>query len=221
MRIVNKREVPKHVAITFSEKSSNTLDYEHKNEIIRALTEKQVSLKIPIMTFHVLSTNIDFEFELKSLRRLLDDLLGISQKHRIRINVIGRWYDLPESFVNKVKVIIKETLDYDSFFVNLCINYDSKEELVDACKLIVRRVLASKLSPEVIDKAVFKENLYSSFLLEPDLIIKNGKPSIPNLLIWDSPGALLFFTKKHWRLFTVNDFLKALRFYSKYKKRVS
>ena len=84
------------------------------------------------------------------------------------------------------KQVIESTKDYDFFFTNFCINYSGHDEIVDACRLIARQVKAGKIDPNSISRETIKENLYSSYFIPPDLIIKNGKATISGLLLWDS-----------------------------------
>ena len=108
--------------------------------------------------------------------------------------------------------MLEETKDYDSFFLNLCINYDGQEEIVDSCKLIGRQIAAGKLAPESITKEVIKENCYSSYFIPPDLIIKTGlKTKIAGVLLWDSLNATIFFVKKNWPELKQSDLQKALK----------
>ena len=211
--------MPKHVAITAlqSVPSENidgfiTASWENLEATIKICAK----LNIPIITLYLLSAR-----ELKS--REVDYLVALFQKlqssedlaqKQIKVSVLGKWYDLPSRLVDEVKKIIDKTKDYDRFFVNLCIGYDGQEEIVDACRLLARRVKTGKLEPEKIDSAMIKENIYSSYFIPPELIIMTGgAPITRGLLLWDSRRSRFYCVNKPWREFTKQDLLEGLEFY--------
>lgn len=226
--ISQKPKLPKHVALNL-EATPEDLDYSKKHNIsleelyaknsalIQQLIGVQVRLKIPIITLYFMSTK---RLESDQTLSLVDSLVNLTQdlsknkdvhENHVKVSVLGKWYDLPGRLVESVKQLIEETKSYDQFFLNLCINYDGQEEILSACKIIARKVEAEKLDPDSITKSDIKENIYSSYFIPPDLIIKNGDKNVGNLLLWDISNARIFFTGKAWPYFTINDFLNALR----------
>ncbi|MEM2121397.1 MAG: undecaprenyl diphosphate synthase family protein [Candidatus Woesearchaeota archaeon] len=216
-------KIPKHIAITLDDPSETIDECKFKKELVINIINQQILLKIPMLSILLLSQEAilnekTFNEEIKNLEELLYVVLKKAQEQRIRVNVFGNWHKLPDNTTEIIKKIVKETVDYNDFFLNLCINYDSKEEIVDSCKLIIKRIMSGKLSAEMIDKSTIKDNLYSSSIIEPELIIKTGSPEIPNFFVWDFVGAIVYFTKKHWRNFSKRDFFNAIKFYNIYKK---
>jgi len=216
-------KIPKHIGIAFDEVSQTNEDCALKKELVIKILNQQLLLRIPVLSILLLSQKAisnekTFSEELKNIEELLGIILKKAQEQKIRISVFGNWHRLPDSTSELIKRTVKETMDYNDFFLNLCINYDSMEEIVDSCKLIVKRIMSGKLSVDMLDKSTIKENLYSSYLIEPELIIKTGSPEIPNFFVWAFVGAIVYFTKKHWRNFRKADFLNAIKFYNIYKK---
>jgi undecaprenyl diphosphate synthase len=137
------------------------------------------------------------------------------------VSILGKWYDLPSRVVEPIKRIIEETKDYDSFFLNLCINYDGKEEIVDACKMILRKALLEKAEVDSIDSDTIKDNIYSSYFLPPDVIVKTGTGKrLHGFLLWDSTQAVVYFSGVLWPEFREKDFIEAIRYYQENMKRV-
>ncbi|MGB9749056.1 MAG: undecaprenyl diphosphate synthase family protein [Candidatus Woesearchaeota archaeon] len=216
-------KIPKHIGVAFEEVSETKEDCELKKELVIKMLNQQQLLKIPMLSIlllsqEALSNEKTFEEELRNLEELLETILKKAQEQKIRISVFGNWHRLPDSTSELIKMVVKETMEYNDFFLNLCINYDSKEEIVDSFKLIMKRIMSGRLSIDMLDKSTIKENLYSSHIIEPELIIKTGLPKIPNFFVWDFVGAILYFTKTHWRNFRKKDFLSAIKFYNAYKK---
>ena len=114
--------------------------------------------------------------------------------------------------------MLESTKDYDSFFVNFCINYNGQDEIVDACKILSMQVKTEKIGLDAISKDNIKDNLYTSDFLPPDLIIKNGiKQRFGGLLLWDSINASIYFTKKNFPDFDKDDFKDAINAFEKQK----
>ena len=229
VKIVKPEVMPKHIAITTEGKTrwakinKKQLAEAYKQSLIniKDTIKTQVKLNIPITTFYLLSTDIkDFE----PLSELVDFLviffnelpnLKLIKNNKIKISVLGKWYNLPGRVVEPIKKALDETKDYDSYFVNFCVNYDGQEEIVDACKLLARQVKAEKLDIDAIDKSSIKENLYASYFLPPDIIIKNGKKKNANFLLWDSINSFIYFSEKLWPDFKTRDFRDAIKAFQK------
>lgn len=181
-------------------------------QLIHQLIDEQVKQKIPVFTFYIAHKNphpdvmaaFTYFLESEALKKQLN-------QNRIKITALGKWYDLPQHTVNAVKKILDETKDYDTHFLNFCINYDGQEEIVDACKLIIKQIFANKISESAISEETIKENLYTSYFIPPDVIIKSGPDQKQSsFLLWDSVGAKLYFTGKSFTEFTVEELHKIL-----------
>ena len=222
-------KLPRHIALVtkgkhlYAEKHKLSVEgvYRKSNVIILSTIASSVKLKIPITTFYILSTKSHelehFSAVIDSLTEFFNDLAGkdLVHKNQIKISVLGKWYDMPGKFVESIKNLIEKTREYDSYFVNFCINYDGQEEIIDAIKLISRQIKAGKLDPEMITKDLLKENIYSSYFLPPDLVIINGSKRTSDLLLWDSPNAKVYFTNKLWPDFDRIELMDAIREYQK------
>jgi len=228
-----KRKALKHVALTmhgmelWNEKKKKSIreTYKKSFNILKEIIKLQIKNNIPILTIYVLPEQLKNEEELPVfLDELIDFLSSIRKtslihENKIKISALGKWYNLAGRAVDVIKDILEETKDYDKFFVNLCINYNGREEIVDACKIIGRQVNAGKLDVEAINKDMIKENIYSSYFLPPDLIIKNGKIiQTTAFMLWDAAYSIIYFTKKYFPDFSKSDFSKALEFYAENRK---
>src|SRR3989338_6225048 len=183
-----KIEIPRHIAVTMDGIEAwtlkNKVSLEEANRrsflILRSTIKSQVKLNIPILTFYMLPENVNKDSEsydifLDFINSFFEEIYKseLINENKIKISVLGKWYHLPGRIIETIKKIIDGTKDYDSFFLNFCINYDGQEEIIDAFKLVGRQIKAGKIDPELIDKSIVKENLYSSYFLPPGLIIKN------------------------------------------------
>ena len=228
---VLKIKLPRHIAITMDGIENWALKndisygdaYKRAFLILKSTIRSQTRLKIPIISFYLLDENYDkesesYSFLLDAVIEMLNDLSksNIIHENKIKISVLGKWYNLPGRVVDVIKKTIDETKDYDGFFVNFCINYDGQEEILDAVRLLGMQIKAGKMDPELIDKQSIKESLYSSYYLPPDLMIKNGnRKETSGFLLWDSVNTKIHFTNKFWPDFDRIELMDAIKEYQK------
>lgn len=220
---ISSQNLPKHIAVVidgceeYASDKNQPLSDVYKTEFLNIKNAIKVGTKlnIPIMTFFSRTKGIPEE-EIDQLVEFFELLLkwNLIHENQIKISVLGKWYKLPDRLIEPIKKVISETKDYDKFFINFCIQYDGQEEIVDACRLIAQQLKLNKITPEGIDKALIKENIYSSYFLPPDLMIVSGKKKTTNgLLLWDSKNTKIHFSDALWPDFGKDDFLKAIVFY--------
>lgn|SRR3989338_3488034 len=218
-----KPHIPKHIALDYNDYKASGIkipaEQHFKNKLtkLKDFIDIQTRYEIPVMSIYLLSTkekeNPNFSAVIESLSSFFEELAHEKRIHhnKIKISVLGKWYNLPSKLVDSVKKLAEETRDYDKFFLNFCVNYDGQDEIVDACKLIGKRIQAEKLDPDALTKELIKENLYSSYFLPPDLmIVINGKKNISGFLLWDCTDASIYFSDKNWLDFSANDMVKAI-----------
>lgn len=181
---------------------------------IKEIVEMQVEQKIPLLSFLILPLGQEKKKELlNSFKEFIEGefLKEFLVRNKIRVTLLGKWYDLPAEIVESLKKLLEETNSYDHFFLNFCINYDGQEEILDAFKLIARQIEAGKLSMDKINKETIKENIYSSYFIGPDLMIKNSDSKMDAFFLWDCVGAKRVFTGKDFPEFNKGDFEKVLK----------
>jgi undecaprenyl diphosphate synthase len=176
---------------------------------IEALIDKQIAVGLPVLTINVLPL-----FGSKP-DKLLDQLLQLFSKlshskkineHQMKISVLGKWYDLPEEVVEAIKSAVISTKDYDGMFLNLCINYDGQDDIVEACKMVTRKVLTGKLNVDQITADLVKENVYSSFFLPPEkMILLDGKRTPDGFLLWDTAKTHIIYKDMPWNAWDIKE----------------
>lgn len=230
IRGIDRSRLPKHVAVTvngnreYAENKKLSMEeiYSLKFLNIKNIIKTSIKLNIPILTFYLFPATEKDESEIAdeidALVKFFSDLAkwDVIFTNQAKVSVLGKWYSLPGRLVDAVKDLIGQTREYDRFFVNFCINYDGQEEIVDACRLIARQIVVGKIDPDAISKSTVKENIYSSYFVPPDLMIKTGKiRKLNGFLLWDCPGTRLYFADKFWPEFSRIDFLRAVEFFQK------
>lgn len=163
----------------------------------------QIKKNIPISTVLISPKNLEqpneYSVLVDELVVFMDELgkNKIIHENKIKISILGKWYEMPPRLIESIKRLIDQTKEYDEYFLNLCINYDGQEEIVDAAKMVARRVKLGKIDPENITKDAIKDDLYSSYFMPPDIIFVSGKKhSTYGFLLWDSVDSEIVFLDK-------------------------
>lgn len=186
--------------------------YERRYANVLRTIEACCAKGIPTMTFLLLPYEIhnhrQYPVVVDSLVRFIDALLvwPAVREQRIRIAVLGHWYDMPGRAVEAIKRVLDATAGNDGRLVNLCLNYDGRQEIVDATRLLAHQVRLGKIDPDAISAERIKESVYTASLAPPDLIVKTGTSRrLGSFLLWDSHEADVHITGRPWQEFSTEE----------------
>ena len=183
-------------------------------EAVKKIVKGSIKLKIPIVTFYVFSSEnwkrpkgeIIFLFKLINNYFLKEIDNVVSQG--IKINIIGEINKLSLNVRKTLLKSMKLTRQNKKITVNLAINYGSKNEILNACK-----------KTKKINMQNFEKNLFTKNLPNPDILIRTGGHSrLSNFMLWQLAYAELFFMKKLWPDFNINDLKKIIKIFKKSKR---
>jgi len=164
------------------------------------------------------------ETEVNALMELLEFFLmretSLLKKKKVRVHAIGRLDELPAKPRRALKKAIEATKDFDEWHLILALNYSSRNEIVDAAKAIARQAAAGELDPEDLTWESIEDNLYTSGLPDPDLIVRtSGETRLSNFLLMQSAYAEFYFTSTCWPDFTKAHLEEAIRSYHNRERR--
>jgi len=100
---------------------------------IKELLQVQVEQKIPVFSFLILPLDSKKESRtalLKNFKEFIESAFLRTHliQNKIRVTLLGKWYDLPAELLEGLKKIVEETRYYDNFFLNFCLKYDGQED---------------------------------------------------------------------------------------------
>ena len=102
----------------------------------------------------------------------------------------------------------------------LALSYSSKWELTEATRQIATLVGEGALAVEDVTDQTIQEHLATSFMPNPDLLIRTGGEfRLSNYLLWQCAYSELYFCETHWPDFGVDEFYKAIASYQKRERR--
>jgi undecaprenyl diphosphate synthase len=190
-------------------KKKRSRNYGHLKGIqtVETVIRESIIKKIPFLTLYTFSTDnwkrpeseINFLFDLirKSLKKKLKSII----KQGIKINIIGKKQGLPKDIVETIKNIQKKTINNKTITLNIALNYGSKEEIINACRVI------AKGKKRIINQTNFEEKLYTKGIPDPEILIRTGGTNrLSNFLLWQLAYTEIFFISKMWPDFNEKDF---------------
>lgn len=186
-------------------------------------------LEIPAVTAWVLSReNLSRPSEeLEPYFDVLVELFGrlptLCQTYDMGIRFIGSLDMLPDDLVAAAK-LAQETQPFGSRRLNIAMGYGGRQEIVDAAKDLVAKLVADGIDPvEItahIDADSLASHMYSADLPDPDLLIRtSGESRLSGFLLWQSAYSEFVFVDVNWPAFRRVDFLRALRDFTSRDRR--
>lgn len=229
-KLVLKNEIPRHIAIImdgnrrFARKLGleEFQGHEFGSRKVEEVLEWCWQLGVKMLTLYAFSTenfkrseeekkNI-FRILERELRRLLTDKR--TYEREVRVRVVGKRSLLPEKILKLAEEVEKATMFHEKRFLNIAVAYGGRQELIDATRRIVEKVVKGELMPSEIDEKVVEENLYSEHELyaKVDIVIRSGgEQRLSNFLPWQATNSIAYFCDVFWPEFRKIDLLRAIR----------
>ena len=137
-----------------------------------------------------------------------------------KLMISGDITPLPEKTKKVINNALERTKNNNKFYLNVCLNYGGKDEIVRATKQIAQEVTEGKIKIEDINEDLFEKHLYTKDLPPVDLLIRtSGELRTSNYLPWQLAYAEFIFPKTPWPDFTKEEFRKCLdEFYGRNRR---
>lgn len=142
------------------------------------------------------------------------------QRHNVRVNVVGRFHEVPDSSRGALQHLIDETRENDGLLLNLAVNYNARDELRDAIRALAADVRAGRIDPGAIDDDRIAAYLYTAGLPDPDILIRpGGEARLSNFLLYQVAYTELYMTDVYWPDFDRDHFARAIADFQKRQRR--
>ena len=115
---------------------------------------------------------------------------------------------------------MERTAANDKMTMTIALSYSSRWELTQTMQNIARKVIAKEIQPADITEEYISQQLQTSFMPDPDLLIRTGGDlRVSNFLLWQIAYSELWTTDVCWPDFTPERFKEALLSYQKRDRR--
>jgi len=154
------------------------------------------------------------------LKTYLDDYSKRADTENIKVKVLGDITALSDGLQKSIRKCENRTKDNTGITFCIGINYGGRDEIVNAVKNIASDVKNGNISVEDIDENLISNNLYTSGMPDPDLVIRtSGELRTSNFLPWQIVYSEFLFLDKYWPDFSEEDIDNAILVYQKRNRK--
>ena len=175
---------------------------------VEALIDHSLKLKIPYLTFWVLSTEnwkrgkTWMQQYFRLMHYFFDKKLEILTKKGAKIVTSGDLSPFPKSLQDKIKETINTSKHNSNITINIAINYGGRDEIIRAIRRIGSATPRVSSEPEIkqrlkkLTEKSFSKYLDTHNLPDPDLLIRTGENNtrLSGFMLWQLAYTQLYFT---------------------------
>ena len=224
--------IPQHIAIImdgngrWAVKRGLDRSAGHKEgvEAVRRITSECTRLGVKFLTLYTFSTE-NWNRPSDEVAALMSLVLSsledeIFMKNNVRFRVIGDRSRIPEIVDRKLAETEEHTAKNSAMTMVVALSYSSRLELATVARQISREVKEGTLQLDTIDEQTITDRLWTSFMPDPDLLIRTGgELRISNYLLWQIAYSELYFCDTYWPDFNEQDLHQAILSYQARQRR--
>jgi undecaprenyl diphosphate synthase len=231
---ITKSNIPKHIAIIMDgngrwatkrhlpRSAGHRAGVESLREIINACIE----LRVEYLTVYSLSSENwkrpknEIKFLMKLFLTTIKKEMRLLMDHGVRLRLVGDRKSLPLEVAKAYEEAEKKTIKNNKLNFNIALNYGSRQEILDAFKVLGGKIKNGEINIEDISTEDLANNLYTKDIPDPDFLIRtSGEHRVSNFLLWQISYCELYFTKVLWPDFKRKHFIRAISEYQKRNRR--
>ena len=226
---LDMNRIPEHVAIImdgngrWATERGKDRSYGHQAgvETVKRITSECTRLGVKFLTLYTFSTE-NWNRPAPEVAALMGLILTslvdeLFMKNNVRFRAIGDLKRLPDDVQQKVRQMEERTAQNDAMTMVVALSYSSRWEITEA----VRQIVATGgLRAEDITEEFISQHLCTSFMPDPDLLIRTGgELRISNYLLWQIAYSELYFCDTYWPDFDEHELHKAIASFQKRQRR--
>lgn len=225
--------VPQHVAIImdgngrWAKKQGSIRLVGHRFGVgsVRRVTEAAAAVGVKFLTLFVFSTEnwnrpaAEVEGLMKLLSATIDNEISDLMKNNVRLMTVGDG-NIPAALRKKLDDSVLKTKSNTGLTLVLALSYSGRWEIAQAAKAIAEAAARGDIDPDKVDDKVFASYLPTSFMPDPELIVRtSGEFRISNFLLWQAAYSEFYFTDTLWPDFDEEQLYKAIVDYQHRERR--
>lgn len=216
--------IPNHVGIIMDGNGR----WAQKRGLVRTEGHRQGAYNLEKLAVHILNTGTKYltvyafstdnfkrpEKEVSFLMNLFIKMFKTEMdniiKNDIKVVFSGRKENLRKDVLEAMKYVTEKSKNNKKGILNICLNYGSQEEIVDATKRIVQDVNNGVLNIDELNKELYYKYMYQD--LPPiDLMIRtSGEQRLSNFMLYQLTYSEMYFTDTYFPDFNEKEYDKAI-----------
>ncbi|DAZ98929.1 TPA: LOW QUALITY PROTEIN: hypothetical protein N0F65_001368 [Lagenidium giganteum] len=235
MKVRASIAVPRHIAVIMDgnrrygkvKYGSGLRGHSDGSKTLVAFTDWCIAAGIEALTVYAFSTEnwnreqVEVDALMNLFNEFMHQIVPEALKRDIRVRCLvsdGRKF--PKHIVEAIDNIERETAHCESFFLNICVSYGARDEIVGACKKIATDVLHGSTNIDDIDEKLVGQKMLTAGLPDPDILLRtSGEVRISNFLLFQIAYSELIFVDKMWPEMTQQDLHDVIIEFNRRKRR--
>ncbi len=226
------KRIPRHIAIImdgngrWAAERGHERSYGHQAgvEAVRRITSECVRLGVEYLTLYTFSTE-NWNRPADEVAALMGLVLSsledeIFMRNNVRFRVIGDTRRLPAEVQAKLRLTEEHTAANTAMTMVVALSYSARWELAEAARSLAADAKEGRLDPAAITGDDIAARLETSFMPDPDLLIRTGgELRISNFLLWQIAYSELYFCDTYWPDFDGQALREAIASYQRRQRR--
>ena len=230
--LLDMNRIPQHIAMIMDGNGrwaterglDRTFGHKAGLDTVKKITAECARLGVKYLTLYTFSTENWNRpaYEIEALMGLVLSFIEMElfTDNNIKFQLIGDKERPPQSVQEKIRYMEDLTKDNDGMTMVVAMSYSSKLELTRATRLIAEEVKKGTIKPEEITEQTINDHLWTSFMPDPDLLIRTGgELRISNYLLWQCAYSEFYFCDTYWPDFDEEELYKAIVNYQNRQRR--
>ena len=140
--------------------------------------------------------------------------------NNVRLRIIGDLARVPAEVRSAILGLQERTAVNTGMTMVIALSYSSRWEITAALVRIADEVKQGALQPADIDERLISSRLETSFMPDPDLLIRTGgEVRLSNYLLWQCAYTEFYFCPTYWPDFHKADLEEAIAWYQNRERR--
>jgi undecaprenyl diphosphate synthase len=231
---LNASNLPSHIAIIMDgngrwakKRLMNRIKGHEKGaDAVRMVVRTAREIGIRFLTLFAFSTEnwqrpkTEVMALMELLKRFLRSETEEMMENGIQLNSIGQIERLPEDVLSVLTETMDKTKYNTGMTLNLALSYGGRAELVRMAQKLAKDALSGGIEPESITSETIADNLYTSGMRDPDLLIRTGgEMRVSNFLLWQIAYAEIIVSETLWPDFSREEFIQCIIDYQGRERR--
>ncbi len=137
-------------------------------------------------------------------------------KKGVNISTSGHLEKFPRKMRSELKKSIEVTEKNSDLYLNICLDYSGRNDILYA----VKKIVTENLSPENITEETIEKHLLTKNCPSVDLLIRtSGEKRISNFMLWQIAYAELYFDLAYFPDYRKENFYKAIKDFNSRDRR--
>ena len=195
-------------------------------DVLKKIAEYCDELGMEAITAYAFSTENwsrpqkEVDFLMNLMYEYLRDAPNLLAGKKAKIRVVGRTDQLSDKIQEEIVKTEEMTKNNTGIWLNLAVNYGGREEITSAARSIAEDVKAGTLDPSMVDEKLVADRMYTSFVPDPDVIIRpSGELRLSNFMLWQAAYSEFWYSDVFWPDFKTDDIDRMIRDFNKRDRR--